>query len=129
MPRLFAVDSRRPERSLISVPMVQKPGIVEMSDYVRECLREDDEFILFRARASSAEIPSVLLLTPASQRPRLESLKKIDHEYSLCRDFDTTWAVRALALSRYNGQKALVLEDPGGDCKAEVSLVYPFRSS
>jgi len=95
--------------------MVEKPGIVEMSDYVRESLREDEEFILYRARPNSAEIPSVLLLTPASLRPRLESLKKIEHEYSLCRDFDTTWAVRALAFSECNGQKALVLEDPGGE--------------
>jgi PAS domain S-box-containing protein len=88
---------------------------VEMSEYVRECLREDEEFILYRARASAAEVPSVLLLTLASIRPRLESLKKIEHEYSLCRDFDTTWAVRPLALSQCKGQKALVLEDPGGE--------------
>jgi PAS domain S-box-containing protein len=86
-----------------------------MSDYVRECLREDEEFILYRARASSTEIPSVLLLTPASLRPRLESLKKLEHEYSLCNDFDTTWAVRPLSLSQSNGQKMLVLEDPGGE--------------
>ena len=86
-----------------------------MSDYVRESLRKDEEFILYRARANSTETPSVLLLTPASLRPRLESLKKIEHEYSLCRDFDTTWAVRALAFSECNGQKALVLEDPGGE--------------
>src|SRR5580692_11134079 len=95
--------------------MVQKPGIVEMSDYVRECLREDEEFILYRARASAAEVPSVLLLTLASILPRLESLKKIEHEYSLCHDFDTTWAVRPLSLSQCNGQAALVLEDPGGE--------------
>jgi hypothetical protein len=100
-----------------------------MSEHLRECLREDEEFILYRARASAAEVPSVLLLTLASIRPRLEGLKKIEHEYSLCHDFDTTWAVRPLALSRYNGQKALVLEDPGGDCKAEIPLIYPFRSS
>ena len=86
-----------------------------MSEYVRECLREDEEFILYRARASSTEIPSVLLLTPASLRPRLESLKKLEHEYSLCNDFDTTWAVRPLSLSQSNGQKMLVLEDPGGE--------------
>jgi PAS domain S-box-containing protein len=95
--------------------MEQRPGIVEMSDYVRECLREDEEFILYRARTGAAEVPSVLLLTPASIHPRLESLKKIEHEYSLCHDFDTTWAVRPLALSECNGQKALVLEDPGGE--------------
>ena len=86
-----------------------------MSEYVRECLREDEEFILYRARASSAEIPSVLLLTLTSIHPRLESLKKLEHEYSLCQDFDTTWAVRPLSLSHCNGQKALVLEDPGGE--------------
>jgi PAS domain S-box-containing protein len=86
-----------------------------MSEYVRECLREDEEFILYRARASAAEVPSVLLLNLASIHPRLESLKKIEHEYSLCHDFDTTWAVRPLGLSQCNGQKALVLEDPGGE--------------
>src|SRR6201998_2233463 len=95
--------------------MEQRSGIVEMSEYVRECLRKDEEFILYRARASAAEPSSVLLLTPASIHPRPESLKKIEHEYSLCRDFDTTWAVRALALSECNGQKALVVEDPGGE--------------
>jgi len=86
-----------------------------MSEYVRECLREDEEFILYRARASAAEVPSVLLLTHASIRPRPESLKKIEHEYSLCHDFDPTWSVRPVALSECNGQKALVLEDPGGE--------------
>src|SRR3984885_4852133 len=95
--------------------MVQRQGIVEMSEYVRECLREDEEFILYRACASTPGAPSVLLLPPASIHPRLESLKKIEHEYSLCHDFNTTWAVRPLALSECNGKKALVLEDPGGE--------------
>src|SRR5260370_37292478 len=82
-----------------SPPMAESLGIVETSGYERECVREDEEFILYRARASAAEVPSVLLLTFASIRPRLESLKKIEHEYSLRHDFDTTWAVRPLALS------------------------------
>ena len=94
--------------------MEQRSGIVEMSEYVRECLREDEEFILYRARTGTPEAPSVLLLTPASIHPRLESLKKIEHEYSLCHDFDTTWAIRPLAFSEFNGQKALVLEDQIG---------------
>src|ERR1700729_770032 len=95
--------------------MGKRPVIVDISGYVRECLRKDEEFILYRARASAAEAPSVLLLTFASIHPRPESLKKIEHEYSLCRDFDTTWAVRPIALSQYNGQAALVFEDPGGE--------------
>ena len=88
---------------------------MEISAYARKCLREDEEFILYRARASEAELPSVLLLTLASTRPELKSLKKIEHEYSFRDDLDTTWAVRPLALSQCNGQKALVLEDPGGE--------------
>src|SRR5580698_1581606 len=95
--------------------MEQRSGIVEMSEYVRECLREDEEFILYRARASAAEPSSVFLLTPASIHPRPESLKKIEHEYSFCRDFDPAWAVRPLGLSECNGLRALVLEDPGGE--------------
>jgi PAS domain S-box-containing protein len=88
---------------------------VEISAYTRKCLREDEEFILCRARASEAESPSVLLLIPASIRPSLESLKKIEHEYSLRDELDITWAVRPLSLLQCNGQKALVLEDPGGE--------------
>jgi PAS domain S-box-containing protein len=88
---------------------------VQISAYVRESLREDEEFILYRARASAAELSSVLLLVPASVRPSLETLKKIENEYSFRDDLDTTWAVRPLFLSQRNGQKALVLEDPGGE--------------
>src|SRR5580698_7900144 len=95
--------------------MNQASGIAEMSEYVQERLREDEEFILYRAHASEAEVASVLLLTLASRRPRPESLKKIEHEYSLRHDFDATWAVRPIALSQYNGQEALVFEDPGGE--------------
>ena len=95
--------------------MKPRPSIEAISEYERECFREDDEFILYRAHASAAEMPSVLLLTLASPHPRLESLKKIEHEYSLRHDLDATWAVRPLALSQCNGQKALVLEDPGGE--------------
>jgi PAS domain S-box-containing protein len=93
----------------------QRPDIVEISAYTRKCLREDEEFILCRARASEEELPCVLLLIPASTRPAVESLKKIEREYSFRDDLDTIWAVRPLALSQYNGHKALVLEDPGGE--------------
>ena len=87
---------------------------MEISAYTRKRLREDEEFILYRGHASETELPAVLVLTPASSKPGLETLKKIDNEYSLRDDLSTTWAVRPLALSQCNGQKALVLEDPGG---------------
>ena len=88
---------------------------MEISDYVRERLGEDEEFTLCRARASEGELPSVLLLIPASTRPTLETLKKIEHEYSLRDELESAWAVRPVALSEQRGQTMLVLEDPGGE--------------
>ena len=53
-------------------------------------LREDQEFILDRGehsiRPGSA---SVLLLAPSSNKPSLELLKKLEHEYSLKNELDS----------------------------------------
>ena len=47
-------------------------------------------------------------------QPGPETLKKIEHEYSLRDELDSAWAVRSVALSEQRGQTMLVLEDPGG---------------
>src|SRR5262244_1107698 len=87
---------------------------MQLSEYSLECLRDDGEFVLHRGRARQPGPPSVLLLSPASTRPSPETLKKIDHEYSLSNELEAAWAVRPLALSRRGEQVALVLEDRGG---------------
>lgn len=78
-------------------------------------LREDQEFILYRGehsiRPGSA---SVLLLAPSPNKPSLEALKKLEHEYSLKNELDSAWAARPLAVTEHLGQTAIVLEDPGG---------------
>jgi hypothetical protein len=51
---------------------------VELSDYVLELLREDEEFILYRGHPRHADAASVLLLAPASTHPAPETLKAID---------------------------------------------------
>jgi serine/threonine protein kinase len=90
--------------------------IVELSQYVLEVLRRDEEFVLYRGEPSNQPCsPSVLLLAPASMGPALETLRKIEHEYSLRDELDSAWAVRSLALSDHRGQTAFVLEDPGGE--------------
>jgi serine/threonine protein kinase len=90
--------------------------MVESSQYVLEALRKDEEFILYRGTHPDwAGSPSVLLLVPASARPTLETLKKIEHEYALRDELDSAWAIRPVALSEQRGQAALVLEDPGGE--------------
>jgi len=89
---------------------------VELSEYLLETLREDDEFVLYRGEHSNEPgSPSVLLLAPASMQPALATLKKIEHEYSLRDELDPAWAVRSLAVSEQRGQTTLVLEDPGGE--------------
>src|SRR5713226_3424234 len=86
---------------------------MQLSEYSVERLRDDGEFVLYRAHG--VEPPSVLLLAPSSTRPSPETLKKLDHEYSLRSELDSAWAVRPLALSERSGEMTLVLEDPGGE--------------
>src|SRR5258708_39490457 len=86
-------------------------GFVEL-----EALRQDDEFVLQRCEQSNQHgSPSVLLLCPASTRPAVQTLRKLEHEYSLRDQLDSAWAVRLLTLTQHRGNLALVLEDPGGE--------------
>ena len=88
---------------------------MDLSAYVVQPIREDPEFVLYRARAKELEPSSVLLLSPVSIRPSIETLRKIDHEYSLKGELDAAWAVRPLGVSMWDDKKALVLEDLGGE--------------
>ena len=56
---------------------------MDPTGYLLDPLREDGEFTLYRARANHPEAPCVLILSPVSTRPTVESLKKINHEYAL----------------------------------------------
>src|SRR5262249_50921791 len=87
-----------------------------LSDYVLEVVRKDEEFSLYRgSHRGRTEVPSVLLLAPVSSRPALETIRRIEHEYSLRDALSSAWAVRSLALSQDLGPPTLVLEDPGGE--------------
>jgi len=79
-------------------------------------LREDEEFTLYRGEhPSSPGSASILLVAPSSNKPSVDTLKKLEHEYSLKNELDPAWAVRPLGVAEHLGQTALVLEDPGGD--------------
>jgi PAS domain S-box-containing protein len=86
--------------------------VFELSRYAFEALRQDEEFILYRGRRKDHE--SVLLLSPAAQRPTPESLNRLEHEYSLKEELDPNWAVRSIAIALHWDRTVLVLEDPGG---------------
>ena len=79
-------------------------------------LRENEEFTLYRGEHSSRPgSASVLVLAPSSNKPSLETLKKLEHEYSLRNELESRWAARPLAVTQHLGQTAIVLEDAGGE--------------
>jgi serine/threonine protein kinase len=120
---------------------VQEPQVViELSRYILEVLRKDEEFILYRGRSKddasraafasygaplvsnkpnaeprrSASRSRVLVLSPVVEYPTPESLKRLNHEYSLKEELDPMWAARPIAIASHRDRTVLVVEDPGG---------------
>src|SRR3954452_24364346 len=85
-----------------------------ISEYVLEPIRNSAEFTLYRARQHGNPSP-LLVLAPAAEQPLPQSLRRLEHEYSLAAELEPAWAARPLALTRHEGRTMLVLADPGGD--------------
>ena len=88
--------------------------VIELSRYVYQTLRADEEFALSRARQDGDQ-STVLVVAPVSEYPPLGSLARLEHEYALRDELDPDWALRPLALTRCEGRMMLVLDDPGGE--------------
>ena len=88
--------------------------MTERSGYVLETLREGREFTLSRGRQHGNPSP-VLAVALTAERPSPESLRRLQHEYSLAAELDPKWATRPLTLTRHEGRMMLVLDDPGGE--------------
>ena len=84
--------------------------IVDLTGYELETLRDDGEFLLHRARQRNNSVAVLALVT---NRPTL--IKRLEHEYALADELDSSWAARPLALVRDNGSATLVLEDNGAE--------------
>jgi hypothetical protein len=92
---------------------VTEPPVTELSKYIFEALRKDQEFILYRGR-SKRDASRVLVLSPVAEYPAPERLKRLEHEYSLREELDPAWAARPIAIARHWDRPVLVLDDPGG---------------
>src|SRR6266849_5740280 len=82
--------------------------------YVLEPLRENADFTLYRGR-QHGNPSSVLAIALSTEQPSSQTLRRLEHEYSLAAELDSAWAARPLALTRYEGRTILVLKDPGGE--------------
>ena len=71
--------------------------MIELSRYVFEALRKEENFILYRGR-SKDDGSQVLVLSPLAEYPAPEILKWLEHEYSLREELDPAWAVDRLKL-------------------------------
>jgi len=79
-----------------------------------EAIREGAEFTLYRARQHGNPSP-VLVVTATAEQPLPQSLRQLEHEYSLAAELEPAWAAKPLALTRHEGRTILVLSDPGGE--------------
>src|ERR1700722_781665 len=86
----------------------------ESSGYVLVPIREDPDFTLYRGRQHGNPSP-ILVVALTREQPSPQSLRRLEHEYSLAAELDPAWAARPLALSRHEGRTILVLKDPGGE--------------
>ncbi len=84
------------------------------SEYVLEPIREGAEFTLYRARQHGDPSP-FLAVAPTAEQPLPQSLRRLEHEYSLAAELEPAWAAKPLALTRHEGRTILVLADPGAE--------------
>ncbi|MGA2113155.1 MAG: sigma 54-interacting transcriptional regulator [Bryobacteraceae bacterium] len=88
--------------------------MTEPSEYLLEIIREGAEFTLCRGRQRGNPTP-VLVVAPAAAQPLPQSLRRLEHEYSLASELEPQWAARPLELTRDKGRTILVITDPGGE--------------
>jgi len=88
--------------------------MTEPTEFVLQQLREGADFTVYRGRQRGNPTP-VLVVAPAAERQSPQSLRRLEHEYSLVSELDPAWAAKPLAFSRHEGQTVLILKDQGGD--------------
>src|SRR6266545_3867816 len=91
---------------------------MDLTHYAFDALHSDGDFVLSRGRertSATSHRRSVLVKTTRSEQPRPETVRIMEHEFSLRAELDSTWAIRPLELTQYKGRTILVLEDSGGE--------------
>src|SRR5580700_11051490 len=84
------------------------------SEYALEPIRERAEFTLYRARQRGNPMP-LLVVAATAEPPLPQTLRRLEHEYSLAAELEPAWAAKPLAFTRHEGRAILVLADPGGE--------------
>ena len=97
--------------------------MIELSRYAFEALRKDEEFILYRGRRQG-DASQILVLSPVAEYPTPESLKRLEHEYSLREELDPAWAARPIAMVRHGTARCSCWRIPAGCLSINCSVVH-----
>jgi PAS domain S-box-containing protein len=84
-----------------------------------ETLREDEYFVLFRARRLSSG-SRVLVKTAVVPRVAATSVERLEHEFALRGTLDPAWALPPTEMTPLDGRPSLVFADPGGDTLEQI---------
>ena len=84
------------------------------SGYTLVPIRKGADFTLYRGQQPGNPSP-VLAIALTAEHPSAQSLRRLEHEYSLAAELDPAWAAQPLELTRHEGRTILVLKDPGGE--------------
>jgi PAS domain S-box-containing protein len=90
---------------------------MDLSEYIVEPLRKDEEFTLFRGQhrdPGHAARSSILLMAPLSSHSAPSRPRHVEHERSRNSE-DMAWGVRPIGVVQYDGQPVLVLENSGSE--------------
>ena len=69
----------------------------EPPELLLDAILEGAEFTLYRAREHGNPSP-ILVVAPTAEQPLPQSLRRLEHEYSLAAELEPVWAARPLAL-------------------------------
>ncbi|HUN86638.1 MAG TPA: PAS domain S-box protein [Terracidiphilus sp.] len=105
---------------------------MDLSEYILEPLREDEDFILYRGRhrdLGPSERSSILLLAPSTPHPAFSMGTKAEHESS---ELGGASYVCPTGDAQYRWRPVLVLENAGGEIlnalvQRAIDTGHPFR--
>ena len=67
--------------------------MTEDSEYILDPLREGADFTLYRGTERGNRMP-ILAVAVAAEQPSPQSLRRLEHEYSLATELDAAWAAQ-----------------------------------
>src|SRR4029077_11925114 len=91
---------------------------MDLSHYAFDALQSDGDFVLSRGRertSATSHRRSILIKTTRSEQLRPETVRIMEHEFSLRAEVDSTWAIGPLNPTQNRGRTTQVLEDSGGE--------------